>query len=80
MKLLPDQGFLKAWGRLGNHDSKIVKDVICKRAKWSPQAFGQKRDGERAIHEFSTKKINEVLVVESTFRAFGLNAWTAEST
>lgn len=74
------QDFSHAFGQLKKADSEIVKKVILEKCKWSPQLWSLKKNGDRQLSKFSDKKINEILVVESTFRAFNLNAFTGETT
>lgn len=71
--------FSKAYGKLQTNDAKVVKPILMRLCKWdSHQAFRGKLLGLRDCSEFSPKGINEVSIVESTFRAFGLDAWTGE--
>jgi len=76
-----EKGFKDAFDSLMTKDSKIVKDILMKRCKWeSSQHFGEKMRGDRCCSKFSTKKVNEVVIVEATFRAFGFDAWTGQPT
>ena len=73
------QNFKKAFQELSKKDAPTVKLVITSRCKWkSPVTFYQKMRGERSILEGNFKDINEVAVIESTFKCYGIDAWTGE--
>ena len=65
------KAFKRAFLQLPGKDSRIVKEVICKRNGWaSPQLWNYKMKGERGL------SLEEQDIVESTFRSFGIQAWT----
>lgn len=70
--------FKTAFENLKGKDQKIAKDIIMRRNGWSPQLFSMKMTGERELSEYSDKKINELQVVESTFRGYGIDAWSGK--
>ena len=71
------KNFTKAFNCLSKNDAPVVKDVITSRCNWGgPNLFYKKMSGERAIQKCSQKGIDELLVIESVFKCFGLNAWT----
>jgi hypothetical protein len=72
--------FLKAFDKLNKTQALVVKEVITKLCKWgSPQLFYAKKRGDRPISEKSEKNVDEVAIIETTFRAFHLDAWTGET-
>lgn len=65
--------FRRAFDMLTFIDRSVVKDVIMKRCGISSkQHFGLLKNGQHPI------SIVRQDFIESTFRAFGLNAWTGE--
>lgn len=76
--MVQKEKFVAAFNNLRRGEAMIVKDTIIKRCKWSPQSFSQKMRGVRLLSEYSPKRVNEIKVVETTFRAFNLDAWTGE--
>jgi hypothetical protein len=64
--------FKRAYLRLKLLEAPIVKEAIMKRCWWSSQTFSHKKDGKRGL------TLKETEIVEITFRAFGLDAWTGE--
>ena len=66
------ENFRRAYGKLKLSEAPIVKETIMKRCKWSNQTFSHKKEGKRSF------SLEEAEVVETTFRAFGLNAWNGE--
>ena len=70
--------FKTAYENLKLKDARTAKAVIMHQCKWSPQLWSMKMTGERLLSPFSEKKVNEVSVVESTFKALGVDAWSGE--
>ena len=79
--------FIKAFNRLSKNDGPIVKQVITSMCKLGgPSLFYMKmRDPSvvgpqksRPILECNQYDIDEITVIESVFRCFGLDAWTGE--
>lgn len=66
------ENFKRAYGKLKVHEAPIVKETLMKRCKWSHQTFSHKKDGKRSFF------IEEVDIVETTFRAFCIDAWSGE--
>jgi hypothetical protein len=66
------QNFKRAYGKLKFNEAPIVKETIMKKCKWSHQTFSHKKDGKRSFF------VEEVDIVEATFRAFGIDAWSGE--
>jgi hypothetical protein len=67
------RAFKRAYLQLKGKDSRIVQDVICKRNSWaSLQLWSYKMKGDRGL------TIEEQDIVESTFRNFGIDAWSGE--
>ena len=64
--------FKRAFGKLKVKEAPIVKETIMKRCQWSHQTFSHKKEGKRG---FSPEETD---VVEMTFRAFGIDAWSGE--
>lgn len=83
---MENKNFSKAFERLTKSEASIAKEVITRKCKWGRgkkgngefQLFYAKKRGDRPISEKSEKNINEVLIIETTFRAFGIDAWTGE--
>lgn len=81
------KNFSKGFDSLKKSETSIVKEVITRRCKWGRvkktngefQLFYMKKNGVRPVLEHSEKNINEILIVETTFRAFGIDAWTGET-
>ena len=73
------QTFKKAFENLKKREAPIAKGLITKLCKWnSPALFYMKMNGERPIMDRSEKNIDEVSVIETTFKGLGLHAWTGE--
>ena len=71
--------FTKAFDNLKGHERRVVKEVIIRTCKLkSPVSFYQKKNGDRQISERSEKGVNEIQIIENTFKAFNVNAWTGE--
>ena len=66
------ENFKRAYGKLKVKDAPIVKETIMRRCKWSNQTFSHKKDGKRGF------SFEETEVIETTFRAFGMDAWSGE--
>ena len=62
----------KAYGKLKVKEAPIIKETIMKRCKWSHQTFSHKKEGKRGFI------LEEADVVATTFRAFGINAWSGD--
>lgn len=81
------KNFSKAFDALKKSEASVVKEVISRKCKWGNikkangefQLFYAKKRGDRPISEKSEKNINEVAIIETTFRAFNINAWTGET-
>ena len=72
--------FRKAYGKLSKGDAAIVRETVTKLAGWvSTQSFYDKMNGKRPISDRNEKNKNEEAIIESSFRAFGINAWTGET-
>ena len=70
--MIPKENFNRAFGKLKVKEAPIVKETIMKRCKWSHQTFSHKKSGKRGF------EVNEYEIVETTFRAFGIDAWSGE--
>jgi len=71
------ENFRKAFENLRKKDASIVKETITRRCGWgSFQLFYMKMRGDRTLQARNQKKVDEISVVETTFRAFGIDAWT----
>ena len=66
------ENFKRAFGKLKVKEAPIVKETIMKRCRWSHQTFSHKKEGKRRF------EIEEADIVETTFRAFGIDAWSGE--
>jgi len=66
------ENFNRAFGRLKVKEAPIVKETIMKRCKWSHQTFSHKKSGKRGF------EVNEYEIIETIFRAFGIDAWSGE--
>lgn len=64
------ENFRRAYGELKVIEAPIVKQTIMKQCKWSHQTFSHKKEGKRRY------TLEEINVVEDTFRAFGIEAWS----
>ena len=65
------QNFERAFSKLNGIDSKSVRSAIITRCGWKNDTqWNFKRTGKRSL------SINERDIIESIFRAYGLNAWT----
>lgn len=66
------ENFNRAFGKLKVTEAPIVKETIMKRCRWSRQTFSHKKSGKRGF------EVEEAEIVEITFRAFGIDAWSGE--
>ena len=66
------ENFKRAYGKLKVKEAPIIKETIMKRCKWSHQTFSHKKDGKRGFN------LEESDIVETTFRAFGIDALSGE--
>lgn len=72
--------FRKAYGKLSKGDAAVVRETVTKLCGWaSTQSFYDKMNGNRPIIERNEKNKNEEAIIESTFRAFNISAWTGET-
>ena len=69
----PLRPFKRAYGKLSKDDSLIVRDLIMKRGKI------------KFLQDFNNMKLGKVGIniarqdlIETTFRAFNIDAWTGE--
>lgn len=70
----PLRPFKRAYGKLSKDDSLIVRDLIMKRGKISAlQNFNSMKLGKTGI------SIARQDLIEATFRAFNIDAWTGET-
>ncbi len=72
LKAVQIKTFKRAYGRLSLNDSRITRDLLTKRLKWSTVTFYQKKEGKRSI------TIDEADRIETVFRLMGLDAWTGK--
>lgn len=66
------ENFKRAFGNLKVAEAPIVKETIMKKCRWSQQTFSHKKSGKRGF------EVEEEEIVEITFRAFGIDAWSGE--
>jgi hypothetical protein len=66
------KNFKTAFGELRVKEAPIVKKTIMKMCKWSDQTWSNKKDGKRGF------EAKEAAIVETTFREFGIEAWSGE--
>ncbi len=66
------ENFKRAFEKLKVKEAPIVKETIMKRCSWSHQTFSHKKEGKRGF------SLEETDIVEITFRAFGIDAWSGE--
>ena len=66
------ENFKRAFGKLKVAEAPIVKEAIMKRCNWSKQTFSHKKEGKRRF------ELEEAEIVETTFRAFGIDAWSGD--
>ena len=66
------ENFKRAFEKLKVKEAPIVKETIMKRCKWSHQTFSHKKGGKRSFN------VDETDVIETTFRAFGIDAWSGD--
>ena len=77
--MVQKENFRKAFENLRKKDASIVKETITRRCGWgSFQLFYMKMRGDRSLQEWNQKNVDEISVVETTFRAFGIDAWSGE--
>lgn len=72
--------FRKAFEALRKNEAPVAKKIIVDLCKWPTyNYFYQKMSGVRSLQEKNVKGVNEIRIVENTFKGFGLNAWTGEA-